>query len=320
MNLPQLNLRKLKLIKLATRALLLTATLTGIAYGQSANPCTDPWVSQSVQEVKGIVNGSLNAGDCANANYGGGHWSSYPDLKAKVLAYFVAHPNLVPGPCADPWVTLAVRADQNRVNGSGAAGDCNAANYGGGHWSGWPDLQTKVNLHFHPPAPVPVAPAIPPQSGALRPQPQLPNPHLVTRLNPAKCLGVENGTFQGKATAQRGQRIISWDCQNTYPDQKFNFGSTGQVLLFDGALFSIPGLTNQDRYCLDDNGGRLQDGDQILAWPCSQSTSRWTRTPAGQFSQNGMCVELRTGVFVGNQDAILRRCDTGVAAQIFDAR
>jgi hypothetical protein len=158
--------------------LLACAVFSGSAYGQ----CADPWVSQAVKQVKGSINGAGATGDCNIRNYGGGHWTTYNDLVTKVQAYFhPPAPSPVAGMCTDPWVTQAVRAVKGSVNGSGTAGDCNIANYGGGHWTSYADLQNKVQAFFHPPAPAPIP--------APRPAPQQPFQTTITSPTQGAVLG-----------------------------------------------------------------------------------------------------------------------------------
>ena len=124
-------------------AMLISAVSTSAFAGQ----CRDPWVTRAVEQVTGHVpSGSYESGDCNIYNYGGGHWSSYPDLVNKVRAHFGIR---TAGVCNDPWVTSAVRQVTGRVpNGSGNSGDCNIYRYGGGHWSSYSDLVNKVRVAF----------------------------------------------------------------------------------------------------------------------------------------------------------------------------
>ena len=71
------------------------AAIAVVAFGMlgagqvMAGTCRDPWVTQAVRQVTGHTpNGSYESGDCNIHNYGGGHWSSYPDLLNKVRAHF----------------------------------------------------------------------------------------------------------------------------------------------------------------------------------------------------------------------------------------
>jgi len=50
--------------------------------------CNDPWIGQVYAEQGySKPNGSGSSGECNPGNYGGGSWSSYADLRAKVKAY-----------------------------------------------------------------------------------------------------------------------------------------------------------------------------------------------------------------------------------------
>ncbi|MDE2227802.1 MAG: hypothetical protein KGL11_02020 [Alphaproteobacteria bacterium] len=122
----------------------------------AAGQCKDPWVTQAVQQVTGrSPNGSGDNGECNIYRYGGGHWSSYSDLVAKVRFAFGKGPApgqaaaTVAGQCKDPWVTQAVRQVTGRPpQGSGDNGECNKYRYGGGHWSNYNDLVAKVRFAF----------------------------------------------------------------------------------------------------------------------------------------------------------------------------
>ncbi|MES2392064.1 MAG: RICIN domain-containing protein [Acidobacteriota bacterium] len=55
--------------------------------------CRDPWVTQAVTEVRGRrPQGYGDTGECNYRSYGGGSWSSYPDLKLKVQTAFGVAP------------------------------------------------------------------------------------------------------------------------------------------------------------------------------------------------------------------------------------
>lgn len=63
--------------------------LLAIAGAASAGTCKDPWVTRAIQEVKGRApQGSGSSGECDIYRYGGGRWSSYEDLRAKVKTAF----------------------------------------------------------------------------------------------------------------------------------------------------------------------------------------------------------------------------------------
>jgi hypothetical protein len=63
--------------------------LLAIAGAASAGTCKDPWVTRAIQEVKGRApQGSGSSGECDIHRYGGGRWSSYEDLRAKVKTAF----------------------------------------------------------------------------------------------------------------------------------------------------------------------------------------------------------------------------------------
>ena len=52
------------------------------------NPCTDPWVSKAVLEVKGEVAGRGDSDACAIKLYNNGSWSSYAQLVGYVRQRF----------------------------------------------------------------------------------------------------------------------------------------------------------------------------------------------------------------------------------------
>ncbi len=58
------------------------------AQWRQRGPCTDPWVSKAVTEVKGQVNGSGNSGECQVARYNGGSWRTYDELYRGVARAF----------------------------------------------------------------------------------------------------------------------------------------------------------------------------------------------------------------------------------------
>jgi len=70
---------------------------------QQSFRCNDPWIGEVYAEVMGISYrliggtdsvppGNGATGECNPSNYGGGSWSSFADLRVKVLAYKKTHP------------------------------------------------------------------------------------------------------------------------------------------------------------------------------------------------------------------------------------
>lgn len=276
------------------RATLFAAAFAALTSVSVFAQCRDAWVSQAVKEVRGNVNGSGDNGDCNYRNYGGGQWSSYPDLKTKVQMYFHV--------CNDPWVTQAVTEAKGVVNGYAATGDCNTANYGGGHWSDLNDLRVKVKQHFGIPTGTPQPQQqqpqiLPPPPQAVTPLQlsQRPSANIRARLTlpDGKCLGVEGGS--GAA----GARLIRWDCI-TVNDQFFTFYP-------DGTVHTANGM------CIDDKGGMGHQMDQIVQWPCNGGKGQhWTlQNSAMRSAFSGFCLDIRGGVYVGNADAILYQCNGG---------
>lgn len=131
---------------------LFTLGLLALAGAANAGTCQDPWVTQAVTEVtKRAPNGSGSSGECDIKRYGGGRWSSYPDLVSKVKVAFGTSAPSAPsaGSCKDPWVTQAVTEVMKRApKGSGTSGECDIYRYGGGRWSSYPDLVSKVKTAF----------------------------------------------------------------------------------------------------------------------------------------------------------------------------
>ncbi len=66
-----------------------------------------------------------------------------------VLLTVLGTAHALAGQCRDPWVTRAIeQVTGHQPSGTYEAGDCNIHNYGGGHWSSYADLVTKVRAHF----------------------------------------------------------------------------------------------------------------------------------------------------------------------------
>lgn len=79
-------MQKYHISALAALAATLVISAAGDADADAGN-CRDPWVTQAVREVTGRApNGDYESGECRYTNYGGGQWSSYPDLLNKVRA------------------------------------------------------------------------------------------------------------------------------------------------------------------------------------------------------------------------------------------
>jgi hypothetical protein len=162
-------LLSLRAQKLAVRIAVLFAFFLVLSAPAAHAQCRDAWVTQAVKEVMDRApQGSADLGECNFRNYGGGSWSSYPDLKQKVI-------NVFNGTCRDAWVTQAVsEVRARRPQGYGDTGECNYRNYGGGTWSSYPDLKQKVQASFGvasappPPTapPAPRAPAAPSNAGS----------------------------------------------------------------------------------------------------------------------------------------------------------
>lgn len=116
-----------------------------------AQSCRDPWVTAALRAIgKGGPADTGNSGLCNIDRYHAGHWNNHGELNDLVKQSFL---------CSDPWIgEIYAEASMgySRPNGSGAWGDCNPQNYGGGHWSSYDDLKNKVYAYKHPaPAPTP---------------------------------------------------------------------------------------------------------------------------------------------------------------------
>jgi hypothetical protein len=62
---------------------------------------------------------------------------------------FLANGDASAGQCRDPWVTQAVQqVTGHQPNGSGDNGECDYRRYGGGRWTTYDDLVSKVRVTF----------------------------------------------------------------------------------------------------------------------------------------------------------------------------
>jgi hypothetical protein len=72
-----------------SRVVALVLVLSGCTVLSQAQggSCKDPWINQAYNQLyHRAPSGSANTGECNIALYGGGHWSSYADLTAKIQA------------------------------------------------------------------------------------------------------------------------------------------------------------------------------------------------------------------------------------------
>ena len=247
-----------------------------VSNSAAAGQCSDPWVNQAVQQVTGHApNGSGGYGDCNIQNYGGGHWSSYPDLVNKVRAHF-ASATAASGTCHDPWVTSAVKQVTGRApNGSGVSGECDINRYGGGHWSSYLDLVSKVQAVFHPAQPA---------ARAVRPEAL-----VATDGQNSYCLAQNGGGLAAQQCSGGANAFVKY----YYPRNAYVLHTGGGCLDASGGLHSpvrIAGCNNaitQDWYlnttgqiqtkaygngCLDVEGG-LGYGRRAMVWDCNGSSS-----------------------------------------------
>ncbi|HEX7889241.1 MAG TPA: hypothetical protein VF522_07790 [Ramlibacter sp.] len=107
--------------------------LLAIAGAANAGACKDPWVTRAIQEVKGRApQGSGSSGECDIHRYGGGRWSSYPDLVGKVKTAFGMNiaGSARPGPAGNGLVNgRPVMSGGNVI----APGGANVVSPGGGN-------------------------------------------------------------------------------------------------------------------------------------------------------------------------------------------
>ena len=110
----------MKLVILGAATFVAAAALSTAA---SAGECRDPWVTTAIYELTGHKpRGSGETLDCNIKLYGGGQWSSYPDLFAKVKASY-----------RDPMPQAGIAPGANGAriaggaNGAGIAAGANAA-------------------------------------------------------------------------------------------------------------------------------------------------------------------------------------------------
>src|SRR5664280_2955822 len=93
---------------------------TALSQAQGGS-CKDPWINQAYNQLyHRAPSGSANTGECNIALYGGGHWSSYADLTAKIQA--AKAPTRAPAPAPVAAVSSAFHLDRslNILNASGA--------------------------------------------------------------------------------------------------------------------------------------------------------------------------------------------------------
>lgn len=133
------------------------------AYG----PCRDAWITSAFRDVTGGMAeepvsrspaGYGDTGECNPKLYGGGSWSGYADLQSKVKNSIRG---MRAGVCRDASVTQAVKevkagmgirnsglSDPFAPQGAGERGECSMHIYGGGSWSSYADLKSKVTAVF----------------------------------------------------------------------------------------------------------------------------------------------------------------------------
>jgi hypothetical protein len=118
--------------------------LSGVPSVNAGARCDDPWITQAYREINMPMRGGGSSGDCNIGLYGGAIWGTYSDPYS-TLKTWVVNSKI----CSDPWIGEAYATEiGRRVNGSGTSGECNIYLYGGGKWSGFPDLASKIKAYL----------------------------------------------------------------------------------------------------------------------------------------------------------------------------
>ncbi|HEY9427013.1 MAG TPA: ricin-type beta-trefoil lectin domain protein [Gemmatimonadaceae bacterium] len=121
---------------------------------------------------------------------------------------------------------------------------------------------------------------------------------IVSRLAPGKCLDASRGSATSAA-----QTVLA-TCSDV-GGQRFTMRSDGSIATYDGAM------------CLDASGGRGNDGDAIIIWPCKGSTNQlWRHNSVGEIvGINGKCVDIRRADTADGTPIILWSCHGGTNQQ-----
>lgn len=121
---------------------------------------------------------------------------------------------------------------------------------------------------------------------------------LVSRLAPGKCLDASRGS------ATRPAQTMLANCSDV-EGQRFTVRSDGSIATYGGAM------------CLDASGGRGNDGDAIIIWPCKGSTNQlWRHDSRGLIiGIRGKCVDIRGAKTADGTDIILWSCHGGTNQQ-----
>ncbi|HJX87278.1 MAG TPA: RICIN domain-containing protein, partial [Gemmatimonadales bacterium] len=121
---------------------------------------------------------------------------------------------------------------------------------------------------------------------------------LVSRLAPGKCLDASLGS----ATSPAPTRLAT--CSDA-AGQQFTMRSDGSITTYGGAM------------CLDASGGKGNDGDAIIIWPCKGSTNQlWRHNSVGEIvGINGKCVDIRRADTADGTPIILWSCHGGTNQQ-----
>jgi hypothetical protein len=120
----------------------------------------------------------------------------------------------------------------------------------------------------------------------------------VSRLAPGKCLDASRGSATSPA-----QTVLA-TCSDV-EGQRFTTRSDGSIATYDGAM------------CLDASGGRGNDGDAIIIWPCKGSTNQlWRHASGGEVvGINAKCVDIRGAKTADGTDIVLWQCHGGTNQQ-----
>ena len=117
---------------------------------------------------------------------------------------------------------------------------------------------------------------------------------LVSRLAPGKCLDASRGS------AIRPAQTVLANCSDV-EGQRFTMRSDGSIATYDGAM------------CLDASGGKGNDGDAIIIWPCKGSTNQlWRHESGGEIvGVRGKCIDIQGEKTADGTPIILWRCHGG---------
>lgn len=242
--------------------------------------CRDTWINSAFNQIyHRAPQGYGSTGECNINLYGGGRWSSYPDLYNKVLGSKY---------CQDPWIGEAYAVAMRRRP---VGNECSSVNYGGGHWSSFDDLVAKVQQYQAQLSTRRYAPPPPPAFSGRPSQPSVSSTVTIVNAMGAKCLDAEGGR------SARGVRLVGYPCSGN-SNELYQFNANGTI--------------TQNGLCVDAYSGLGRDGDQIQLWNCDGGPNqRWRLVNGELVGMNNRCIDLKGGQawWFGNQPAILWDCN-----------